>query len=103
MVPGHYSIITAWKKNRFQLSCERKNMADIKRKKKWSETWWGLLWTLAMVEANPGRGLRVFMEVDKDFEELAREEAHRPVRDTSRSTKPKKVTRCPAGATTCEI
>jgi hypothetical protein len=80
-----------------------KNMADIKRKKKWSETWWGLLWTLAMVDANPGRGLRVFMEVDKDFEELAREEARRPVRNTSRSTKPEKIARCPAGATTCEI
>ncbi|MEJ2726964.1 MAG: hypothetical protein P8185_00405 [Deltaproteobacteria bacterium] len=79
-------------------------MADKKRKKKWSETWWGLLWTLAMVEANPGRGLRVFMEVDKDFAELDRVEAHRrPVRNTSRSTKPQKIGRCPAGATTCEI
>jgi len=78
-------------------------MADKKRKKKWSETWWGLLWTLAMVEANPGRGLRVFMEVDKDFEDLAKVEDQRPVRKSSRSTKPKRITRCPAGVTTCEI
>lgn len=78
-------------------------MSDKKRKKKWSETWWGLLWTLAMVEANPGRGLRVFMEVDKDFEELARVEAHGLDRNTARSTKPKPIAPCPGGATTCEI
>jgi hypothetical protein len=78
-------------------------MADNKRKKKWSETWWGLLWTLAMVEANPGRGLRVFMEVDKDFEDLAKVEDQHPVRNSSRATKPKRITRCPAGVTTCKI
>ena len=38
--------------------------------KKWYETWWGLLWTLAIVDAHPGRGLRVFMEVDKELSEL---------------------------------
>ena len=35
--------------------------------KKWYNTWWGALWALAMVEANPGRGLRIFMEMDEDF------------------------------------
>jgi ABC-type Fe3+ transport system substrate-binding protein len=81
----------------------RKNMADKKRKKKWSETWWGLLWTLAMVEANPGRGLRVFMEVDKDFENLAKVEDQGPVRNSSQATEPKRIKQCPAGVTTCEI
>ena len=78
-------------------------MSDKKRKKKWSETWWGLLWTLAMVEANPGRGLRVFMEVDKDFEDLAKVEDKRPVWKPSISTKPKPIAPCPGGATTCKI
>ena len=78
-------------------------MSDKKRKKKWSETWWGLLWTLAMVDANPGRGLHIFMEVDKDFEDLAKVEDKRPVWKPSRSTKPKPIAPCPGGATTCEI
>jgi hypothetical protein len=39
-------------------------------KKKWYETWWGLLWTLALTDANPGRGLRVFMEVDRELGDL---------------------------------
>lgn len=78
-------------------------MAGKNTKKKWSETWWGLLWTLAMVEANPGRGLRVFMEVDKDFEDLAKLEDQRAVRNPSRPTKPKRTIPCPAGASTCEI
>jgi hypothetical protein len=39
-------------------------------KKKWYETWWGLLWVLAIVDANPGRGLRVFMEVDEELKNL---------------------------------
>ena len=56
-----------------------------------------------MVEANPGRGLRLFMEVDKDFEELAKVEDQRPVRNSSLSTEPKRITRCPAGVTNCEI
>ena len=38
--------------------------------KKWYETWWGLLWTLAIVDAHPGRGVRVFMELDKELSEL---------------------------------
>ncbi len=78
-------------------------MVDKKRKKKWSETWWGLLWTLAMVEANPGRGIRVFMEVDKDLENLTVMDDNHPGRKPSRPTKPKRITPCPAGAANCEI
>jgi hypothetical protein len=40
-------------------------------KKKWYETWWGLLWTLAIVDANPGRGLQTFMEVDRELNDLS--------------------------------
>ena len=38
--------------------------------KKWYETWWGHLWTLAIVDAHPGHGIRVFMKVDKELGEL---------------------------------
>ena len=71
------------------------------QKKKWSDTWWGLLWTLAIAEANPGRGLRIFMEVDKDFEELAKAEDGHAVRNRLRPSKSKQITPCPAGSTTC--
>jgi len=37
--------------------------------KKWYETWGGLLWTSALADANPGRGLRVFMDLDKELGE----------------------------------
>ena len=43
---------------------------DMGKKKKWYETWWGALWTLALVDANPGRGVSVFMEVDKEMADL---------------------------------
>ena len=39
-------------------------------KKKWYDTWWGLLWTLAVVDAIPGRGLQAFMELDAEMKEL---------------------------------
>ena len=45
------------------------------KKKKWNETWWGFLWVLAIVDANPGRGLRVFMEVDEELKNLCRSSA----------------------------
>lgn len=35
------------------------------QKKKWYDTWWGLLYTLAIVDGNPGRGFRRFMEMDR--------------------------------------
>ena len=41
------------------------------KKKKWYETWWGLLWTLAIVDASPGRGLQTFMEVDRELSDLS--------------------------------
>jgi hypothetical protein len=40
-------------------------------KKKWYETWWGLLWTLAIVDARPGRGIQTFMEVDRELNDLS--------------------------------
>ncbi|MDH4205457.1 MAG: hypothetical protein OEV45_08010 [Desulfobacteraceae bacterium] len=40
-------------------------------KKKWYETWWGLLWTLAIVDASPGRGIQAFMEVDRELKDLS--------------------------------
>ena len=40
------------------------------KKKKWYETWWGLLWTLAIVDARPGRGIQTFMEVDRELNDL---------------------------------
>ena len=45
-------------------------MMKNSKKKKWYDTCWGLLWTLAIVDANPGCGIRVFMDVDKDMEDL---------------------------------
>ncbi len=48
-------------------------MNNIKKdkKKKWYETWWGLLWTLAIVDAAPARGLQTFMEVDRELNDLS--------------------------------
>jgi hypothetical protein len=40
-------------------------------KKKWYDTWWGLLWTLALVDATPGRGIQTFMEVDRELNDLS--------------------------------
>jgi len=40
------------------------------KKKKWYETWWGLLWTLAIVDAIPGRGIQTFMEIDRELNDL---------------------------------
>jgi len=47
------------------------NNTEKNTKKKWYETWWGLLWTLAIVDANPGRGIQTFMEVDRELNDLA--------------------------------
>jgi hypothetical protein len=49
------------------------------KKKKWYDTWWGLLWTLAIVDAVPGRGLQTFMEVDRELNDLS--EVSQEVRD----------------------
>lgn len=47
------------------------NNTEKNTKKKWYETWWGLLWTLAIVDANPGRGIQTFMEVDRELNDLS--------------------------------
>ena len=46
------------------------NNIEKNTKKKWYDTWWGLLWTLAIVDANPGRGIQTFMEVDRELNNL---------------------------------
>ena len=43
---------------------------DKNKKKKWYENWWGILWTLAWVDASPGRNVRAFMLMDKEMESL---------------------------------
>jgi hypothetical protein len=53
------------------------------KKKKWYDTWWGLLWTLAIVDAAPGRGLQTFMEVDRELNDLS--EVSQEVRDQKSS------------------
>ncbi|MBW2603723.1 MAG: hypothetical protein JRE28_05330 [Deltaproteobacteria bacterium] len=47
-------------------------MANTKKntRKKWYDTWWGLLWTLAIVDASPGRGIQTFMEFDRELNDL---------------------------------
>jgi hypothetical protein len=47
------------------------NKTKKHKKKKWYDTWWGLLWTLAIVDANPGRGIQTFMEVDRELNDLS--------------------------------
>ena len=44
--------------------------ATNRTKKKWYETWWGLLWTLAIVDASPGRGVQTFLEFDRELDDL---------------------------------
>jgi len=73
-------------------------MMKNSKKKKWHDTWWGLLWTLAIVDANPGRGLRVFMEVDKDMEDLTDFHDGLPVRKPSWPKERKRTRPWPAEA-----
>ncbi|UCH20194.1 MAG: hypothetical protein JSU83_16750 [Deltaproteobacteria bacterium] len=65
-------------------------MAEKKKKKKWYDTWWGLLYTLAIVDGNPGRGFHRFMEMDRVMGEPDGEE-NGPIRGSFRpveSTEP---------------
>ena len=78
-------------------------MAEKGKKKKWYETWWGLLWTLALVDANPGRGLQVFMDVDKELHGLADMPEDESVWKPAKSYKPRRASSCPAGAANCKI
>lgn len=59
-------------------------MTEIEQKKSWYDTWWGLLWTLAIIDANPGQGMQIFMEVDKDMRGLKMED-DKPLRRALRS------------------
>lgn len=38
--------------------------------KKWHQKWWGLLWTLALVDSSPGRSVHAFMEMDEALKNL---------------------------------
>jgi hypothetical protein len=49
-------------------------MEKKKKKKKWYDTWWGLLYTLVIVDGNPGRGFHRFIEMDQAWGDLEREE-----------------------------
>ena len=73
-------------------------MIEKKKRKKWYEEWWGLLWTLAIVDANPGRGVRVFMEVDKAMEDLTDLPDELSGRKPSWPKERKGTEPCPAGA-----
>ncbi len=70
-------------------------MTEIKKKKKWYDTWWGLLWTLAIIDASPGQGLQVFMEVDKDMRDLKIED-DKPSRKPLRSKEKRPINISPS-------
>lgn len=73
-------------------------MIEKNKRKKWYAEWWGILWTLAIVDANPGRGLRVFMEVDKDMQDLTDLPDELSVRKPSWPKETKRIEPCPAEA-----
>jgi len=47
------------------------------KKKKWYDTWWGLLWTLAIVDMSPGCSVRRFIEMDNQLRDLKEDEDDR--------------------------
>jgi hypothetical protein len=59
--------------------------------KKWYDTWWGLLWTLALVDANPGRGLQTFIEVNKELEKLPEIQEDESPKEAQRPKAPKPI------------
>ena len=67
----------------------------MNKKKKWYDTWWGLLWTLALVDANPGRGLQAFMEMDEALKDLPVEESF--AGEPAQSRRKEKIELCPEG------
>jgi hypothetical protein len=74
-----------------------------KKKKKWSDTWWGALWALAIIDGNPGRSLRAFMEVDAALSDLEVEEERIIISSSQASTK-NTANPCPTGSSaSCEI
>jgi len=68
----------------------------MSKKKKWYDTWWGLLWTLALVDAYPGQGIRAFMEMDEALKDLPVEESFAP--EHAGYGRKEKTEPCPEGA-----
>ena len=66
-------------------------------KKKWYDTWWGSLWALAVIDGNPGRGMRAFMEVDEALQDMVVEEETES-RDAVGLEEGKPNRPCPSGA-----
>ena len=72
------------------------------KKKKWYDTWWGALWALAIIDGNPGRSVRAFMEVDEALSDLDVEE-ERTVFPSSHADTKNTTTPCPTGSSApCE-
>ena len=67
----------------------------MSKKKKWYDTWWGLLWTSALVDANPGRGVQAFMEMDEALNALPVEEGF--AGEPAGSRRKEKTEPCPEG------
>jgi hypothetical protein len=67
-------------------------------KKKWYDSWWGLLWTLALVDASPGRGVQMFMAVDEGHKHLPEFENGPEAVEQDPVKEPKTITPCPAAA-----
>jgi len=74
-------------------------MAEIKKKKKWYDSWWGALWALAVIDGSPGRSVRAFMEVDEALRDLDVEgESAVAVNEFSHANTNSKTDPCPAGS-----
>lgn len=65
-------------------------------KKKWYDTWWGSLWALAVIDGNPGSGVRTFMEIDEALQDMVLEETE--TKDTVGQEEGKATRPCPSGA-----
>ncbi|OGP57369.1 MAG: hypothetical protein A2V65_08805 [Deltaproteobacteria bacterium RBG_13_49_15] len=68
------------------------------KKKKWYDTWWGALWTLAIMDAHPGHGLKVFMEVDRALQNLPEFSSDNSVEEGAHQKKEKAIISCPENA-----
>ena len=92
---------TTWQASQYRGPSHR-GKADMGKTKKWYETWWGALWTLALVDANPGRGVSVFMEVDKAMADLPLASHESSAGEPARSKTDEAPDSCPAAtAATC--
>ena len=73
-----------------------------KKKKKWSDSWWGALWALVIIDGNPGRSVRAFMEVDEALSDLDVEE-ERVVLSSAHANAKNSINPCPTGSSAhCE-